>query len=371
MADAGEMRTSGASTPTGDQRGERRLRWLALAIWSGFVLLESLIDPASLPMAVVWAAHGLLLMMLLRAVLERAPGRGGARLAVFLAATISAAFLQTVLDFAATRWVGEALLRSLSEPPPGYSTSPIGLPPLLVFKISLRSYLWIFGLYAAAVALHAMARDESRAREDVYAVRLKAQRAELEALRLQVNPHFLFNALNGVASMANRERSAETERMALGLARYYRSSFVEIDRDTLRLREELENAQAFLELESLRLSKLAFQFDCPDALLDAAVPAMILQPLVENAVKYGVAGHDDPPPIRVTVRETGGKLVLACESGLSPYPDPPGTGSGLNNVRRRLENAFGSDGTMVQAQEADRWRVVLTLPHASHTEPVR
>ncbi|RZJ17219.1 MAG: hypothetical protein EON91_10060 [Brevundimonas sp.] len=352
------------------QRGERRLQWLALAIWTGFILLETLIDPGILPMAIVWAAHGLLLMMLLRVGLERAPSRGGARLAVFLVAPIAAAFLQTILDFVATRWIGEALLRGLTAPPPGYVVSPIGLPPLLVFKISLRSYLWIFSLYAAAVALLAVTRNESRAREDVYAARLKAQRAELDALRLQVNPHFLFNALNGLASVANRERAGEIERMALGLARFYRGSFVEIDRETLPLSEELENAQAFLELESLRLDKLAFHLDCPDDLLGAPVPAMILQPLVENAVKYGVAGHDDPPPIRIMVREMEGRIELVCESGLSPYPDPPGTGSGLVNVRRRLENAFGPAGTVFQEHGEDRWRVTLTLPRAGVGEPV-
>ena len=335
---------------------------MALAIWGGFVLLECLIDPAILPMALVWAANGMMLMMVLRFCLERAPERGLLRALVFVLATIATALLQTLFDLSSVAIVGQVLLAGMGTPPAGYTVSPLSLPPLLGFKISMRSYLWIYGLYAAAVALHGLARVELKAREESYVARLKAQKAELDALRLHVNPHFLFNALNGLASLAGTEKSRDTERMALDLARYYRSSFIDMDQDVLPLSEELEGVEAYLDLETRRLVKLTSILDCPEDLLSTPVPAMILQPLVENAVKYGVAGHENPPPVRIEVRALGGRVSLVCESGVSPHPDAPGTGSGLENVRRRLERAFGDEASLTQEQADNRWRVTIILP---------
>jgi|GEM_PF-745222 len=350
------------SPPMRVDSGDRRLLWLAAAIWSGFVLLEALIDPMSVLMASIWAIHGFGLMMLLKAILDRAPTSGGPRVATFVIATVMVAFVQTTLDLTATFLLGASLLSQLADPPPGTIVSPVGLALSLTFKVSLRSYLWIYGLYAAAVALRAAARNEFKAREDSYAARLQAQRAELDALRLQVNPHFLFNALNGLASLASTEKSRDTERMALGLARYYRSSLVDLGSDAVPLGEELESVQAYLEVESHRLEKLELRLDCPEDILTTPVPAMILQPLVENAVKYGVAGHDQPQPICLSARRLGDRLELVCESGVSPHPDPPGTGSGLRNIHRRLETIFGEDASLVLEQDRTRWRAVISMP---------
>lgn len=361
--------TSGSSRHTtvgplqvAPDRGRRRLLWLALAIWAGFILLEIMIDLGALPMAVIWAGHGLAMTFALKACLDRAPQRGTLRVVVYVAATIFVALVQTMLDLTTTLLLGEGLLRGMRDPVPGPIISPLRAPPLVVFQISLRSYLWIFGLYSAAVALQAMAQEELKAREERYVAQLKAQRAELDALRLHVNPHFLFNALNGLASLARAGKPAETEHLALRLARYYRESFVELDRDVLPLGDELENVQAYLELESHRLAKLSFEVDCPEALFSARVPAMILQPLVENAVKYGVAGHDDPAPVRITVREVNKTIEMVCESGLSPNPDQSGTGSGLNNVRRRLEKTFGGKASLTQERLETGWRTMIRMP---------
>lgn len=345
-----------------DAASDRRLLWLAIAIWTGFVILEALIDPAITGMALIWATHGFILMMLLKVCLDRAPRQGGWRLAVFVLCTVVIAVLQTALDVFGTQVVGPALLTGLAPPPEGIRISPLGVAPILTFKVSLRSYLWIYGLYAAALALHGVARRELEAREESYAARLAAQRAELDALRLRVNPHFLFNALNGLASMAGSDKSRETEEMALALARYYRSSFIDIDRDLIPLGVELDAVQDYLELEGHRLEKLEFVLECSDTILEAELPPMILQPLIENAVKYGVAGHAEPPPVRVTARREGEVLQLICESGVSPNPDGAGAGTGLQTVRRRLEKAFGDRATLVLDRGDTRWRATIEMP---------
>lgn len=339
-----------------------RLFWLAIAIWAGFIILEALIDPASTPMAIIWAAHGFVLMMLLKVCLDRAPQRGGWRLAVFLICTVAIAFVQATLVVMGTLVLGPSLLSGLATPPDGMRISPLGAAPLLTFKVNFRSYLWIYGLYAAALALQAVSRREMEAREESYAARLAAQRAELDALRLRVNPHFLFNALNGLASLAGSDKGRETEEMALALARHYRSSFIDIDRDLIPLGVELDAAQDYFELEGHRLEKLEFVLECSDEILDAELPPMILQPLIENAVKYGVAGHDAPPPIQVTARREGQVLQLVCESGVSPNPDGAGAGTGLQTVRRRLEKAFGDRATLAVGQRDGRWRATIEMP---------
>jgi len=132
--------------------------------------------------------------------------------------------------------------------------------------------------------------------------------------------------------------------------------------DVLPLRAELENVETCIALEQRRLENLSLVVDCPDELLSTPVPAMILQPIVENAIKYGVSGHDDPRALRVLIRQAGAMVQITCESGLSPFPDPPGTGSGLRNVRRRLQSAFGDRASMTQDQAQDCWRVVIALP---------
>lgn len=324
------------------------------------MLLEMLIDPAVFVMALIWAAHGFLIMMALKAGLSRAPVRG--RIALFFLLPIGAALVQTALDLTGVVLFGSKFLANIADQPFGMVVSPLAIALSTAFKVSLRSYLWIYGLYAAAVALRMSAQGEFEAREEGYAAQVQAQRAELDALRLQVNPHFLFNALNSVASLAGDGQMRQTEQMALNLARYYRSTFIDMDRDVVLLGDELDTVQAYLEMETHRLEKLAFVLDCPQEVLGAKLPPMILQPLVENAVKYGVAGHDRPRPILITARRQGGHLQLSCESGISPDPDPPGAGTGLTTVRRRLANVFGDRAALVLENTDGGWRANITVP---------
>lgn len=168
-----------------------------------------------------------------------------------------------------------------------------------------------------------------------------AATAELRALRAQINPHFLFNTLNTVAAMARS--SPEAERTILNLARVFRNALDATRRERIALREELAGVRAFLEIEAARFEeKLRFTIDAPEELLDAQVPPLLVQPLVENAVKHGIG--EKPGGGSVTVR------VERCAEGVRVWVVDNGVGFdagkmvgnvGLANVRERVEREGG------------------------------
>lgn len=337
--------------------GLRRHPALALAglIWIAYAMLETWIASGAILMASLWAFHGLILMLAMKALLDRAQREPGwRRIALFMLAPAAFAVLQTTLDMLMTQQFGPYLLGGI-QAPPGMVISPVGVAFDFTFKLNLRVYLWIFGFYAATLALLGSAQE-------TYAARLKADHAEIEALRLQVNPHLLFNALNSISALILQGDHRRAEVMTLGLARFYRGNLAAGETGLVPLEQEIESLEAYVDLEKLRLDRLDLEVDCPDALAGAGVPVLILQPLVENAIKYGVTGAAEPTPIRLRVRSHGDTLRIAIENRLSEYPDTDGAGIGLSNVRNRLRSYFQDRAAMVAEPGPDQWRVTLVLP---------
>ncbi|PLR22611.1 hypothetical protein SGCZBJ_17700 [Caulobacter zeae] len=328
---------------------------LAGLIWLAYATLETWIASGAALMACLWAFHGLVLMLAMKALLDRAPrDLGWRRVALFMAAPALFAVLQTALDMLATQLVGPQLLGGV-QGPPGVVVSPVGVAFDFTFKLNLRVYLWIFGFYAAALALMGSAAEAC-------AARLKADQAEIEALRLQVNPHLLFNSLNSISALILQGDHRRAEVMTLGLARFYRGNLAADETGLVPLEEEIEALEAYVDLAKLRLERLDLEIDCPDVLADAKVPVLILQPLIENAIKYGVTGAAEPAPIRLRVRSQGDTLRIAVENRLSEYPDMNGAGIGLGNVRSRLRSYFQDRAAMIAEAGPDQWRVTLVLP---------
>ncbi len=178
--------------------------------------------------------------------------------------------------------------------------------------------------------------------------RLVAQ-AELRALQSQIHPHFLFNALNALYGIIPREAKGARETV-LNLADIFRY-FLETEKSFLPLEEELRIVKAYLEVERLRLGdKLRVEIDvAPDALL-ASIPILSIQPLVENAVKHGIAPKPDGGLVRIEARVESGTLQVTISdtgNGFSGTKSKPGVG--LDNVNRRLELCYGP-GTNVAIQ---------------------
>jgi hypothetical protein len=170
--------------------------------------------------------------------------------------------------------------------------------------------------------------------------------AELRALQSQMNPHFLFNALNTLYGTIPRE-SAAARRMVLNLADIFRY-FLQSDKTFVPLAEEMQIVRAYLEVEQSRLGdRLSVEIQVEDAALPVVIPVLSIQPLVENAIKHGVAQRADPGYIHIRAALEHGDLRVTVENSAAPATprrttDAPGAGVGLQNVRRRLEICYGS-----------------------------
>ena len=226
------------------------------------------------------------------------------------------------------------------------------------FFILAFAVMWIAFLYAGKV------RDAERAAAS-YA--RAAQEAELKALRYQVNPHFLFNTLNSLSSLVMRGRGEEAERMILNLATFFRASLTRESAEFVPLAEELRLQLLYLDIEKVRFpERLIVKVAVPEQLMDVLVPALILQPLVENAIKYGVSRSQRPVTITIAAETMGERLEIYVRDDGEPMPgtaSAQGCGVGLENVRQRLKASFGEAGTCVSgAPSAGGWLVRLGMP---------
>lgn len=196
---------------------------------------------------------------------------------------------------------------------------------------------------------------------------LATRQAELKSLRYQVNPHFLFNTLNSLSSLVMSDRREEAETMILNLAHFYRTSLAGDPLEDVRLCEEVELQRLYLGIEGARFpDRLVTRIDIPDALAACCVPGLILQPLIENAIKYGVSPGNRAVTVRIAAREEAGRLRLLVEDdGGAPDRAAPGegTGIGLRNVRERLAARFGANAALVAGPRAEGgFRAEITLP---------
>jgi len=228
-----------------------------------------------------------------------------------------------------------------------------------------------FLLLAWAALYFAMVNaEQARAaerREGEYKRAAKA--AELRSLRYQVNPHFLFNTLNSLSALVMTGKAAAAEQMIQTLSSFYRRSLAEDQTGDSTLDAEVALQRAYLEIEAVRFpERLRTRFEIPPALEDVSIPGMILQPLVENSVRYGVAPTSRPVTISIAAREEYGRLVLeVCDDGPGADDGSKGFGIGLANVQSRLAARYGDEASLAAGPgEQGGWRSVIRLPLERH-----
>ena len=229
----------------------------------------------------------------------------------------------------------------------------------LLFGVGILLYLLSAGLHYAALA----AEESREASLRVAEAHSLARDAELHALRMQINPHFLFNSLHSIAALATLD-GARAREMCIRLADFLRSSLGLGERDSIPLREELALARSYLEVEQVRFgARLQFSEDIQESCQDCAVPVLLLQPLVENAVKHGIAGLVEGGAIRLSVERLGADVRVAVENGFDPEAPPPNRlGMGLPHVRRRLELRYGDTASLEAGGREGVYRVELRFP---------
>ena len=182
-----------------------------------------------------------------------------------------------------------------------------------------------------------------------------ANKAQLEMLRYQLNPHFLFNALNSIRASVD-EDSARAKQMITQLSEFLRYSLLGESEKKISLGEELEAVKNYLAIEKIRFEeKLAVEFEVEKAAEDFKVPCFLLNPLVENAIKHGLQTSAKPLKIKISAKISGSGLILeVANSGkLENVHNSNGTKIGLKNVRERLEKLFGDGGKFELKQDGD------------------
>ncbi len=232
--------------------------------------------------------------------------------------------------------------------------------------LSVFQATWFFlawgGLYFALES-SAEAKERERA-----AARLQhiAQESKLQALYSQVNPHFLFNSLNAVSALILDGRVAEADRMIQLLGSFLRRTLAIDPLLTVTLSEELALQRDYLLIEQVRFPDLSIEVDTPQTLAMARLPALTLQPLVENAVKHGVARSPPPGFVRITADASGQMLRIVIENNSAAGPDggeAPGAGLGLRNLRDRLVQHFQQTFSLDYGPgAAGSFRAVVCLP---------
>lgn len=242
------------------------------------------------------------------------------------------------------------------------------------FRIAADSAVTWFFFFAAWSAFYIAMVAQSQAlgaQRRVAEAESAARAAQVRALRYQVNPHFLFNTLNSLSSLVMSSRPQEAEEMILKLSTFFRSSLTLDPSADVTLAEEIALQSLYLDIERVRFPKrLKVEIDVPANLENARLPALILQPVVENAIKYGVSPARDKVVLRIVAREAGPGhfTVEVSNSGKSAGAKirddtPHGTGVGLGNVCERLDARFGRAAQCQYGPlEGGGYRVVMTLP---------
>jgi two-component system, LytTR family, sensor kinase len=191
--------------------------------------------------------------------------------------------------------------------------------------------------------------------------------SRLDALASQINPHFLFNTLTSISSLTRSQ--PETARMLIVKLSGLLRRLLRSQDHFVTLREELEAIDEYLDIESIRFGpQLKIEKHIDPATLGLVVPSMILQPLVENALRHGLLAKPEPGRLHVASRREGDALHLRIDDdGLGLPPDGPAEGVGLGNTRARLRVLFGAAASLALERKADGGtRVELRLPFREH-----
>ncbi|HEU4559996.1 MAG TPA: histidine kinase [Longimicrobium sp.] len=306
-----------------------------------------------MPYWYVWAALVPFLLWFARRVpLERTRWLAGAALQLGMA--VFMVLLQCALVLGVQRMLPQHLF-------------VMGSPyPKTVAEFVLGGVSTNLGLYAILLGGVYCAAYYGRYRErELAASRLQGQlaHAQLQALRMQLNPHFLFNALNSISMLVRGARNDEAVRMLAGLGDLLRGVLEEDRPNEVPLRDELDFLRRYLAIEQIRAGRLQVRVEVAPELMDACVPNLILQPIVENAIRHGIARSSAAGLVEIGAWRENGSLLLSVRDDGPGLAADGREGVGLSNTRARLARMYGDAHHLELANaEGGGARVTIRLP---------
>jgi len=234
-------------------------------------------------------------------------------------------------------------------------------------RISRPFFAFGIVLYLFAVGVHYLITTFERSREverRALELRVLARESELRALRAQIDPHFLFNSLNSISSLCGSDPGG-ARAMSILLADFLRRSLRIGSVSSISVEEEIEHARTYLEIEKIRFGdRLRFVVTMAAEAGGMRVPGLLLQPLMENAVKYGVEPLVAGGTVTLRVTAPAGRLHFEVRNGIETENTASGTRIGLRNVRKRLAATYENDALLDTRTEGENYVVTLDLPPA-------
>jgi len=260
-------------------------------------------------------------------------------------------------------WLEKLLNPYALNPPPGPFTS-------ILFAQFYNGILFGLILYASILAIsYVLDSRERLALQQTETARLNEQlsKAQLDALRRQIEPHFLFNTLNAVAGLVREKKNEEAVTMIAALSDFLRRTLEESSRQQVPLGEELEFLQKYLDIQKVRFAdRLQLSVNVPLDLAVAQVPFLILQPVVENAIKHGIAKRVQGGAIRIDAFRSNGMLKLNVYNDGPSLPEnweESRSGIGITNMRTRLQSLYGDSFELsLRNQDPDGVELSVSLP---------
>jgi LytS/YehU family sensor histidine kinase len=187
------------------------------------------------------------------------------------------------------------------------------------------------------------------------------KQAELQSLRAKINPHFLYNALNSIASLATTD-AQKTEQMALALSDFFKYAINREQKQLNSLSEELNAVRTYLEIEKVRFGdRLSFEIVCDPGLFNFQIPQLLIQPLVENAIKHGLSQITENGMIRIVITRKEQQLTIRVYDNGPAFTDGPLSGFGIQNTQERIALLYGPDATINWKNTPEKY-IELCLP---------
>lgn len=228
-----------------------------------------------------------------------------------------------------------------------------------IFTVGVLLYLLSVAFHYVLIAME----DSRRAEAQVAEARVLARDAELKALKAQINPHFLFNSLNSISALTSIDPSRARD-MCVLLGEFLRLTLGLGEKTVVHLSEELDLLQKYLTIEKIRFGeRLKTQETIQEGSKPCLLPPLLLQPLMENAIRHGIANLPEGGEVRLTAERQNGRLEILVENSWDPDAPPrPSSGLGLRNVQQRLEARYGKDANLRVNADGPFFQVMLSIP---------